>query len=519
MKKNRRKLIKVLGITIGVLFLAVIGLSAAVIASSNDSNTITTGVYINDLSVGGMTKEEAEKALSAYIEKTSQDTLVLKAGKKTVEATLADLGFSCEENNFVEEAYNLGKTGNIISRYKTMKDIEKEQKVFELEFSLDDEKLEKFVKKSAKKYDKKAVNASMERSNGTFEITDGKEGSVVSQKDTIEKIKVALADDWSSKEDGLQIDAVIVTEEPAVTRDMLEECTDLLGSYNTSYGTSSNSRANNVANAAKLINGTILAPGEEFSATEKLVPFTQDNGYQTAGAYANGQVVDSIGGGVCQAVTTLYNAVLLSELEVTERYNHSMIVSYVKPSMDAAVAEGSKDFKFKNNTSAPVYINSWTSGRTIFFEIYGKETREDNRKVEYISEVTETIQPGADKVTEDPNKPEGYLEVTQSAHTGYKARLWKVVYVDGKEVSREQVNSSYYKAEPRYVIKGTKKPEEPEKPDEKKEDTTKKENDTKKETSGDTKKEDKKETSPEETSEKQEKDNEPEESEDVNNKG
>lgn len=513
MKKKRTKLIKGLGITVGVLLVAVIGLSAAVIASSNDSNTITTGVYINDLSVGGMTKEEAEKALAEYIEEASQDTLVLKAGEKTVKSTLAELGFSCEKNNFVEEAYNLGKTGNIISRYKTMKDIEKEQKVFELEFSLDEEKLKKFVEKSAKKYNHEAVNASMERSNGTFQITDGKEGSVVSQKDTIEKIKVALADDWNSKQNGLQVDAVIVTEEPEITREMLEKCTDLLGSYNTSYGTSSNSRANNVANAAKLINGTILAPGEEFSATEKLVPFTQDNGYQTAGAYSNGQVVDSVGGGVCQAVTTLYNAVLLSELEVTERYNHSMIVTYVKPSMDAAVAEGSKDFKFKNNTNVPVYINSWTSGRTIYFEIYGEETRPDNRKVEYISEVTETIQPGADKVTEDPQKPESYLEVTQSAHTGYKARLWKVVYVDGKETSREQVNSSYYKAEPRYVIKGTKKPEEP---DEKKEDDSKEEKDTKKkETSGETKED----INKEETSEKQEENIESEGSDDADSEG
>lgn len=470
MKKKRTKLIKGLGITIAVLVVAVIGLSAAVIASSNDSNTITTGVYINDLPVGGMTKEEAEKALSDYVEKMSAGTLTLKAGEKKVESTLAELGLTCEDNNYVEEAYNLGKTGNIISRYKEMKDIEKEQKVYELEFSLDEQKLDQFVEKSAKKYDHAAKNATMERTNGTFKITDGKNGSVVSQKDTIEKIKAALADEWKSSQSSLLVDAVIVTEEPVVTREMLEKCTDLLGSYNTSYGTSSNSRANNVANAANLIDGTILAPGEEFSATEKLVPFTPENGYETAGAYSNGQVVDSIGGGVCQAVTTLYNAVLLSELEITERYNHSMIVSYVKPSMDAAIAEGSKDFKFKNNTDTPVYINAWTSGRTIFFEIYGEDTRQDNRKVEYISEVTETIQPGADKVTEDKTKPEGYLEVTQSAHTGYKARLWKVVYVDGKEVSREQVNSSYYKAEPRYVIKGTKKAEDE---DEKKKDDAK----------------------------------------------
>ena len=93
-------------------------------------------------------------------------------------------------------------------------------------------------------------------------------------------------------------------------------------------------------NGCRLINGTTLYPGEEFSTLDKISPFTEANGYYPAGSYLNGMVVDSLGGGICQVSTTLYNAVLLSELEVTQRSNHSMIISYVKPSMDAAIAEG-----------------------------------------------------------------------------------------------------------------------------------------------------------------------------------
>ena len=137
-------------------------------------------------------------------------------------------------------------------------------------------------------------------------------------------------------------------------------------------------------------------------------------------------MVDSLGGGICQVSTTLYNAVLLAELEVTERYNHSMIVGYVDPSADAAIAESSgKDFKFVNNTDAPIYIEGYTHDKQITFNIYGKETRAAGHSVRYESEVLETITPPADQIYADAGQPIGYI-VTESAHIGYKARLWKI---------------------------------------------------------------------------------------------
>ena len=97
-----------------------------------------------------------------------------------------------------------------------------------------------------------------------------------------------------------------------------------------------------------------MLPGEEFSAYETVSPFSEENGYHLAGSYLNGMVVESLGGGICQVSTTLYNAVLLAELEVVERHNHSMEVSYVQPSADAAIAESAgKDFKFRNNLDYP----------------------------------------------------------------------------------------------------------------------------------------------------------------------
>ena len=128
-------------------------------------------------------------------------------------------------------------------------------------------------------------------------------------------------------------------------------------------------RKQNVAVGAEKINGTLVQPGEEFSVEAVVVPFDAENGYALAASYEMGKVVDSYGGGICQVSTTLYVAVLKAELEVTERYSHSMIVHYVDPSMDAAIAEGLKDLKFINNTDAPIYIEASADGSIILPQV------------------------------------------------------------------------------------------------------------------------------------------------------
>jgi hypothetical protein len=166
-------------------------------------------------------------------------------------------------------------------------------------------------------------------------------------------------------------------------------------------------------------------------------------------------VVESLGGGICQVSSTLYNAVLRAELQVDERHNHSMIVSYVNLSSDAAISGTSKDFKFTNNSEYPIYIEGiTTSDKQIIFNIYGVETRPENRKVSFESEqLSETI-PEGDKIIADPSAPLGSI-TTQSAHTGYTGKLWKIVTVDGKETERTEINKSTYLPTPRTATVGT----------------------------------------------------------------
>ena len=243
--------------------------------------------------------------------------------------------------------------------------------------------------------------------------------------------------------------------EPEGSAEELANIKDLLGSFTTSFSTSGSNRCKNVSSGASHIHGTVLYPGEEFSAYETVSPFTEANGYAMAGSYLNGEVVDSMGGGICQVSTTLYNAVLRAELNVTERSPHSMTVHYVDLSEDAAIAGTYKDFKFVNSTEYPIYIEGYTtSDKKITFNIYGKETRDKNRTISFESQmVSET--PATTILQEDAGQGIGYKAVSSKGSSGYVAELYKIVKVNGVETDRIKVNKSTYKGTNRVVTYGT----------------------------------------------------------------
>ena len=243
-----------------------------------------------------------------------------------------------------------------------------------------------------------AIDAHLTRVDGSFQIEDGQTGYVVDENASVAAIYDYLTGSWVKGENG-NVALVMAVDEPKGKTEELAKVKDVLGTFTTSYSTSGASRSKNVANGCSLINGTTLYPGDTFSTYNTVKPFSTENGYEMAGSYLNGKVVDSIGGGICQVSTTLYNAVLRAELEVTERHNHSMIVTYVDPSADAAIAESSgKDFVFVNNTDYPIYIDGHTADKKITFTIYGVETRAKNRAVDYESEVVEKKVPEADQI-------------------------------------------------------------------------------------------------------------------------
>lgn len=257
-------------------------------------------------------------------------------------------------------------------------------------------------------------------------------------------------------ESGQQDDAKEVRDQPAVSEP--EPITPTpepelrKASFETNYGTSNAARAHNIERAAQLLNGVEIQPGEVFSCSQSIGPITEDNGYQPAGTYVAGKVEEGIGGGVCQISSTLYNAALLAGITIVERAPHSMVVSYVDPARDAAIAGDYKDLKLKNDFDAPVRIEANAAEGTLRFVLHTSE--EADTEISLESVIVSETEPGEPVITVDETQNEDYYKVTQKAHTGYVAELYRIVSRDGEELSREKVNTSTYAAAPEYVTVG-----------------------------------------------------------------
>lgn len=182
---------------------------------------------------------------------------------------------------------------------------------------------------------------------------------------------------WDEAENGDEVVIPLIVTEPEVTSALLQSrlFADVLGQKSTSLGGSSASRVNNITLAASSVNGTILNPGEEFSYNDVVGQRTTARGYQAAGAYANGEVVQEVGGGICQVSSTVYYAALLANLEITDRTCHYFGVSYLPAGLDATVSWGGPEFKFKNNRDYPIKIEAYTdmTSYTVVIKIHGTD--------------------------------------------------------------------------------------------------------------------------------------------------
>lgn len=419
--------------------------------------TLPEGVYVGDVSLGGLTKEEATQEIQALVDRMAERKVMLEVEGVTAETTAQELGFAWSNPDAVEEAAGYAAEGNLIQRYMALKDLEKNPVHIPLETEVDAELLETFVKEQCKDLPGEPQNATIKRENGEFVITEGIEGVVVDTAVTKQMLDEALA---ATDGADVKVDAAVTIAQPEILAADLESIGDVLGTFSTNFSSSGYARSMNLQVGSSKMNGHVLMPGETISGYECMHPFTTENGYYTAAAYENGQVVDSVGGGVCQIATTLYNAALRAELEITQRQNHSMLVAYVKPSMDAAIAGTYKDIKVTNNYSTPIYVEGGTSGKTLTFTIYGKENRPENREVSFESKTISVNDPGAPKEQLDPTMAPGTRKQVQSAHTGMKSELWKVVKVDGVETERTLLNSDTYIASKAIVLVGPAAPVE-----------------------------------------------------------
>lgn len=395
--------------------------------------TQSADVSIEGMDLTGLTMEEARDRL----QKAYSGTLEVKAGEEVV---AVDNPVDAEINRLLEEIYKQPGVDQAL--------IFEEQRMRQ---SLTDQ-----VAALAVQWDRSPVNStlvSFDVTTGTYEYSKEQNGQTLAQ----ERLAEALYDRIEKKDYSTPVEAVFAETPAERTQAETKALYQVIGTYTTKL-TSNKNRNENVKLAAEAINGKILQPGEEFSFNQTTGNRTSEKGYQPAGAYRNGILIEEPGGGVCQVSTTLYHSIIESGLKTTERNAHSYAPSYVEKGQDAMVSfdgYAGPDLKFKNTGNAPIVLRASVQGLELKISVVGIPVMEDGMQVSIRSEKIRDVEPPEPVYEEDPTLPYGTEKVVEQAQKGSVWKSYRVYKKDGAVVKEEALHNSTYKAKPAQIKRNT----------------------------------------------------------------
>lgn len=484
---------------------------------TSNKNNIVNGVVIKDIDVSGLTKEEAlEKVNNAFNEKLSKE-ITLKHNDYEQDVFLSQFEIKFDTEKAVNLAYSKGRSGNIFrDNYQILTSMLSGSKI-NPGFSYNEQAVESLANEMEANFSDRLIQPSYYVNETNLVLTKGQDGIVIDVNELKNKI-VYYACDLNEENNEIEIpiinktantldinkihdevyraakDAYYTTNPYVVyphengidfsisieeVAKMYEEATDtctiplkilypnvttneigteafpnLLATYSTTFSTRNVNRATNIRLATQKINGTVIMPQETFSYNQTVGKRTTSAGFKSAAVYSNGEVTTGIGGGICQVSSTLYNSVLLANLEIVERYNHGFNPGYVPAGRDATVSWGGPDFKFKNSREYPVKIVSSVLGGKITIQIFGLKT-ENEYDVEIESYITSYIQYKTVQ-KKDLTLAKGATKVIQSGSNGCRSVCYRILKQNGTVVSKTLISSDTYNPHNKIVAVGTK---------------------------------------------------------------
>ncbi len=359
-------------------------------------------------------------------------------------------------NKKLENVNNLLSLNKIIFKY--------DDKIFELASStyknwiifagdkkdvyitFDFEKFKNYFEKNISiKIDEEVQNAKFKISAGKVnEFQGGKDGKKVNIEKTYETLDNLLKeqkDDFNIGDIEIVVDVTIAETDTKNINDFGIE--EIIGTGESDFKGSPKNRVHNIKTGANMLNGLLIAPGEEFATIQNLLPIDGSSGYLQELVIKGNKTVPEYGGGLCQVGTTMFRAAINSGLDITERRNHSYRVVYYEPAgTDATIYDPSPDLKFKNDTGNYILIQSRILGTKLYFDFWGKK---DGRKVTATKPTIYNIKsPAPTKMIQTPNLKPGVKQCTESAHAGADAFFdYKVEYSDGRETKSQRFSSHY----------------------------------------------------------------------------
>lgn len=427
-----------------------------------DNKRFYSGTQVNGVDVSGMTVEEVSNVISTkMIDARDEIKITLKYGDKTWEWIGADFEVNNEILPEVEKVFAYGRDGNIFERRNTIKEIKSAGYNVTIPYTYVLGGIDEKLADVASEIDVEAKSAEVHFDPSNEEIFVY-ESEVVGKKVDVDALKTRIA---KAFETSLQIvvDVPVVESEPDITVEELKKDIALRSTFETSIATSKADRKHNVKRALNSFNGMIVQPEEEVSFNTITGSRTAENGYKKANVILNGVYVEGTGGGVCQASTTLYNALILSDLEILEVNPHSLPPSYVPLAFDAMVSEGYSDLIFKNNTDKPIYIRTYGDNSTVGVEIYGKPFPE-GFKIERKAEFVGVLNHPGDRIVKDTEKQyadkvtyEGEYLRLKYPQEGYHSKAYLMYYQDGELVEEKLIRDEKYLPQEGIIIEGTEK--------------------------------------------------------------
>ena len=450
--KTRSDILAIFGIFVLTFIAILLIICLAFTIFNKKHSTIFSGIYIKGVDVSNLSKEEALQKVETSFSEQIPKEITLTHGDFTTSISSDELSIKFDLTSAIEQAYEIGRGGSVLENNIMILKAKLSPINIDASLSIDEEQLKKSLEDISTKLPDTIVESSYYIEGSNLILTKGKTGNVVKIEESANIIKEYIKnlnlnntnielitesknpssldveqihnelykeakDAYYTKdpfcvypsENGVDFaisleEAYALLEEdkeeysiplkvlyPKVTTNMIgtDAFPDLLSTYSTKYAVSNKNRTTNLILAANKINGTVIMPGETFSYNKVVGERTIAAGYKVAPIYVNGEVIDGLGGGICQITSTLYNAVVYANLEIVERSNHQFVPSYVTASRDATVVYGSVDFKFKNNRDYPIKLVCSVSNGVASFQIFGLKTDNDYQ-VEISSRITGT---------------------------------------------------------------------------------------------------------------------------------
>ena len=513
-KESRKSKIIIVSIVAAIVLVIIMFLCSIFALLNMNNNKIIKGITINQINVENLSIEEATEKIKEKENNKLEKDIDIKYNDFEYSIKLSQIEVTYKIEEAVKEAFNTGRSNNIfVDNYNILKTRIKKKNI-NVEYEYNEKLLDEILDDIAVKIPGAVIEPSYYIENKKLYISKGKTGISVEK----EKLKKAILERIEKEKDESIIIEVLETEPqnididkiyneiytepknayytkdpfeifphvegvnfdkeeakkileqnkeeyeipltitvPEITTNKIgtEAFPDMLSTFSTRYDASNIPRTTNLKLAMQKLNGVVVSPGETFSYNKTLGKRTAEAGYKEAGGFAGGRVVQTLAGGICQISSTLYDAVLYANLDIVERHNHMFLAGYVGAGKDATVVYGTYDFKFKNTRKYPVMIKTSIGNGIAQISIYGIK-EEVEYEVEISSKILSYISYKVIYET-DNSLTSGTEKVVQNGMNGCKSITYKILKLNGKQVSSTVLSTDTYDPMNKIIKRGPSK--------------------------------------------------------------